>query len=620
MQLQSVIRSVTTMRPFRTVWIVALAAVVVLAAISVAFFAFKPRHNLIIFVADGLRYEAVNPTDAPAMSAVRAEGVDFINSHSMLPTITTPNASAIATGHGIGDTGDFANSVWLGPRPIPSSPTSLITSIEDDPGQKDANARFGGNYLGEQTLLATLRKAGYLTASVGKDGPVGILDVTARDGSTIVIDDETGTPEGIPVQAEIKAAIQAKGLSFPMPDRGLNGYSGAFNAPGVQAANTDQQDWLAKVVTEVLLPRFKAQNKPFALVFWSRDPDGTQHGQGDSLNTLVPGINGPTTAKAVRNADNDLAALRASLVKLGLDKTTDIIVTADHGFSTISRQSVSSPAAKADYGDVPKGFLPPGFLALDLGKALNLKVWEPNGLDMNVMAHPRSGSALIGPDPAHPRIALAANGGVDMLWLPDEAGKRALAEQVVAALVAQDYTAAVFVKTTFGGIPGTLPLADIGFDGSARTPAPDIVVSFRSYLIPGCLAKSPLLCAAEVADTSLQQGQGIHGGFSRANTRNMMAAIGPDFRRKFVDPAPVANTDWAPTVARALGVSMPSVGKLGGRPILEALKDGPEPPKVERRRIVSKFGPNGFVTALDIQTVGRWIYRDQASRTVGFQP
>ncbi len=30
---------------------------------------------------------------------------------------------------------------------------------------------------------------------------------------------------------------------------------------------------------------FKARNKPFVLVFWSRDPDGTQHNQGDSLLT-----------------------------------------------------------------------------------------------------------------------------------------------------------------------------------------------------------------------------------------------------------------------------------------------------------------------------------------------
>ena len=37
------------------------------------------------------------------------EGVDFRNSHSLYPTVTTPNASAIATGHYIGDTGDFGN-------------------------------------------------------------------------------------------------------------------------------------------------------------------------------------------------------------------------------------------------------------------------------------------------------------------------------------------------------------------------------------------------------------------------------------------------------------------------------------------------------------------------------
>ena len=44
--------------------------------------------------------------------------------------------------------------------------------------------------------------------------------------------------------------------------------------------------------------------------------------------------------------------------RLGLAATTDIVVAADHGFSTISKQSSTSPAAKADYRDVPKGFLP----------------------------------------------------------------------------------------------------------------------------------------------------------------------------------------------------------------------------------------------------------------------
>ena len=59
-----------------------------------------------------------------------------------------------------------------------------------------------------------------------------------------------------------------------------------------------------------MLPLFKERGKPFVMVFWSRDPDGTQHNQGDSLGALMPGINGPTSLAAIRNADNDLGQLR----------------------------------------------------------------------------------------------------------------------------------------------------------------------------------------------------------------------------------------------------------------------------------------------------------------------
>ena len=38
-------------------------------------------------------------------------GVRFTNTHSLFPTFTTPNASGMATGHMLGDTGDFSNTV-----------------------------------------------------------------------------------------------------------------------------------------------------------------------------------------------------------------------------------------------------------------------------------------------------------------------------------------------------------------------------------------------------------------------------------------------------------------------------------------------------------------------------
>src|ERR1700753_1295035 len=71
-------------------------------------------HNVIIFVADGLRYGSVAPGNMPNMARLKSEGVDFTNSHSLYPTVTTVNASAIATGHYIGDTGDFGNSIYTG--------------------------------------------------------------------------------------------------------------------------------------------------------------------------------------------------------------------------------------------------------------------------------------------------------------------------------------------------------------------------------------------------------------------------------------------------------------------------------------------------------------------------
>jgi arylsulfatase A-like enzyme len=85
------------------------------------------------------------------------------------------------------------------------------------------------------------------------------------------------------------------------------------------------------------------------------------------LLKVEPGINGPTSLAAIKNADDNLAELRAALDELGLSANTDIIVSADHGFSTISKESKTSTAAQVSYADVPEGLLPPGFVAIDLG-------------------------------------------------------------------------------------------------------------------------------------------------------------------------------------------------------------------------------------------------------------
>ena len=586
------------------------------AAPVIALAADRP-HNVVIFVADGLRYGVVDAKSAPNMWAVAREGVDFRDSHAQFPTLTTPNAASIATGHGVGDTGDFANSVYVGPKPVEGSFLSLVPFLEDDPVLGGMNARFGGNYLGRDSLLSAAAAKGFQTAVVGKLGPAAIQAVTARDGkTTLVIDDATGYPEGLPLPADVTAAIKAAGLATNAPDRGLNS-SPDFG--GVRVANVEQQDWFARVAADVLVPRFKAADRPFVMVFWSRDPDGTQHNQGDSPDALTPGINGPTTFAAIRNADDDLGRIRAALKTLGLEATTDIVVTADHGFSVTSKESATSPAAKASYPDVPRGELPPGFLALDLAKALGLPLCEPNGAPLNYLGHPKGANAVLGRDPTRPDVVVGANGGVDMIWLPTPAG-RTMAGRIAAFLTTQDYTAALFADDALGPIPGALPTSAIGLKGAARTPAPDLVVSFRSGST-GCA--DPLVCAFDVADVPLAQGQGIHGSFSRADGRNMMAAVGPDFRRDYVDPAPVGNLDWAPTLAHVLGLELNGPGELKGRVMAEALADGAPPPAAGLERLRSTPAANGFVTVLDIRTLGAARYphaAGQPGQTVGLEP
>src|SRR5450432_3875262 len=122
------------------------AALLMLAAPASAQAPRPAPRNIIIFVSDGLRYGSVTPDNMPNMSRLKREGVDFTNSHSLFPTITTVNASAIATGHYIGDTGDFGNSLYTG-VPMLTGNLSPIPQLENDLVLAEMNQRFGGNYL-----------------------------------------------------------------------------------------------------------------------------------------------------------------------------------------------------------------------------------------------------------------------------------------------------------------------------------------------------------------------------------------------------------------------------------------------------------------------------------------
>ncbi len=576
-------------------------------------------HNVILFVPDGLRGRIVTPQTAPAMAELRDKGVHFKNSHSLFPTFTTANASAMATGHYLGDSGDFSNTIYTG-YPVAAAGGTVTPFLESDPVLHDVDEHFGGDYLNEETILKMARAKGYSTAAIGKLGPTLIFDHTDKIGTdglhSIVIDDSTGGKGGVPLSDEMKAALAKANLPLETPSRGDNAKAGDSKTAGTTVPNTKQQAYFTDVAAKVVLPMFKARNKPFVMVVWSRDPDGSQHNNGDSLNTVTPGINGPTSLAGIRNADDNLAQLRKALDELGLAATTNIIISSDHGFSTISKESKTSPSVKNTYPDTPMDFLPMGFLAIDLAKTLDLPLFDPNDKNAAVAdnAYPKAGNGLLGKDPAKPDLVVATNGGSDLIYLPNKDKK--LAERTVKALLDQDYVSGIFVDDKLGRFPGTLEMSQLGLKGKAVTPNPSIVVNFRSYTT-GC--DEPTNCSVEIADTVLRQGQGMHGSFGRGDTLNFTAAIGPDFKAGYIDPLPVSNADVGKTIAQLMNLRATANGGLEGRVMSEALPGGIIP-KAADGSIVSKPAANGLKTVVKYQRVLSQRYFDVAGfpgRTVG---
>jgi hypothetical protein len=595
------------------------------------------RPNIILFVPDGLRAPRVDHDTAPEMTRLRDEGVNFANSHSLFPTFTTANASAFATGHGLGDTGDFSNVIHAG-FPVQAAGGSVTPFLESDPVLAEMDQHYGGNYLDEESLLAAARKAGYCTAAIGKLGPAAIQDLGAGDGQgTLVVDDRTGREGGVPLAPEWAEAMKAAKLPDQAPTRGDNGSASSYKdkTPGTLLPNLAQQQYFVEVALKVVVPACIARHQPFALVYWSRDPDGTQHGQGDGYLRpnpddpqdhgqwqIEPGINGPTSLAAVRSTDMALGLLRQGLKLLQVDGSTDIVVSADHGFSTIAKDSASSATVKLKYEDTPPGQLPPGFLAVDLATALGLKLYDPDKGNEAVdpaLRHTSRGNGLLGDDPAHPQLIVAANGGSDLVYLGDNPPE-GLVDKVLAALAQQDYVSGLFVADSLGPRAGALPLSHIGLAGKALTPQPAIVVSFASRPARGH-EKQAELYAQEIADTGLQQGQGMHGSFSRADTWNFMAATGPDFRARFRDPMPASNADISVTLARLMGLQIAPKGSLLGRVLSESLKAGGKPARVTRS-VERSTELEGRRTVLRTQSVGDTRYYDVAGfpgRTVGLR-
>jgi hypothetical protein len=140
---------------------------------------------------------------------------------------------------------------------------SYAPYIENDPVLGDLDAQFNRDYLNEETLLSAARIRGFNTAVVGKAGPTAIQEVSQLNpvngrfvtSETVIIGDETGSLDGVPLISEVSAGLVNAGLPTVTPARAQP--AGNNMTAGTTSANYGQQDYFVPATTRVILPIFK---------------------------------------------------------------------------------------------------------------------------------------------------------------------------------------------------------------------------------------------------------------------------------------------------------------------------------------------------------------------------
>ena len=288
-------------------WLLLLVASFALSAVAVAY-----DKRVVVIVWDGMRPDFVSEQNTPTLWKLAQSGVIFRNHHSVYPSATIVNGTAIVTGDYPNHDGILANHLYR-------------AEIDDRKSIDVENARVvgkgdevsNGRYVAAPTIAELLHERGAKTA-IATAKTVGLLfdrHADARHGQDIFA--------GESVSADSIAPILKSLGAFP---------------PAIQPGERDT--WTTKALTDFMwrdgVPEFS--------LLWLSEPDDTEH-------KTAPGA--PAALTAIKSSDDNVARVLSALDKHNARSTTDVFVVSDHGFSTISREI-----------DVPKILRAAGFEAV----------------------------------------------------------------------------------------------------------------------------------------------------------------------------------------------------------------------------------------------------------------
>src|SRR5947207_7872947 len=271
--------------------------------------------RVVVVVWDGMRPDFVTEQNTPTLWKLAREGITFRNHHSVYPSATMVNGTAIVTGMYPGKSGIIANHVYR-----PDIDLHHSVDVELPPTVKKGDELSGGKYIAVPTIADLVERAGARSVMAAAKTVGLLLDRQFSVGALSAHD-------GIPSDGKRKtaAALNNRVTLFTgqcLPSAALDPITEKLGP--FPSAHLQKDSWTTKAVIDV----FWKDGIPALSVLWLGEPDLTEH-------ETAPGA--PVAIAAIKSTDENLAAVLLALDERKARETTDVFVVSDHGFSTIRR-------------------------------------------------------------------------------------------------------------------------------------------------------------------------------------------------------------------------------------------------------------------------------------------
>jgi predicted AlkP superfamily pyrophosphatase or phosphodiesterase len=506
---------------------------------------------VLVFVIDGLRPDAINPHDTPTLFQLRHEGVHYLNSHAVFPTVTRVNAAAIGTGAYPGTNGIVGNVMFV-PEVNQGRPFNLgefrhLASLETASGGRLMLVKTLGEYLQEHALR-------FAVVSSGSTGSSLLLNPHARHGVGTLVNGYFDPGRLVAFPPEVNTAILER--FGPAPAKG-----------GPSEPHQAAVDWTEDVLRELVLPELR----PDVVVNWLTEPDHMQHAFG---------AGSPESLRMLHNNDRHVRHILDKLQALGLAERADIFVVSDHGFSRVT-------------------------FAINVVQEL-IEAGLKTGLDSDdvVLASSDQAVLLHVRDHAPERIQRLVE------WLQAQAWAGVIFTRGAGPTAGLGPSASPAAQ---GWVDGTFSLELIHLANEAR--GPDLLFTFPWTSARNRYGLAGADLVHSMKGTGVHSGDASsHGSMSPWTVRNTCFAWGVDFKRGVEVRVPASNVDLVPTILALKGIPADAShnGRVLHEALIGGPDEEQIP--VDTRVLTTKTRSGHYQAAIQISTVAHQRYIDKSWR------